>query len=1333
MPDTVKENYFVNMSNASTKTKRKIKNGSFQSIFMHADGVDMFLMALGFLGAFGDGFSSPLMLLVLSRLMNGIGDFSSVPIDVCIDKINENAVNLCYLAIGIWVACFLEGYCWARTAERQASRLRSTYLKAVLRQEVAYFDQNSTSTTDIVTSVTSDSLLIQEVISEKVPVIVMNISIFVGAYFVGFILMWRLTIVALPFIIVLVIPGLIYGKVLMSLSSKMREEYNNAGMVAEQAISSVRTVYSFAGENKTIAEFSAALQGTLKLGLKQGLAKGVTIGSNGVSFAVFSFMTWYGSRMVMYHGAKGGTVFAVCGSVAMGGLLCVSGARLDGLDAAGLSSLGGLGYAGSTNGELGLERPGHTAKPLSLCVCLTLPQMLYNIRLQVQINSFDNTRALGSGLSNVKYLSDAIAASERIREVIKRVPEIDSDNTEGQILHQISGELEFKHVTFSYPSRPESVIFKDFNLRVPAGKTVALVGGSGSGKSTAIALLQRFYDPHGGEILVDGVRIDRLQLKWWRSQMGLVSQEPALFATSIKENIIFGKEDAVMEEVLEAAKASNAHDFISQLPLAYDTQVGERGVQMSGGQKQRIAIARALIKSPRILLLDEATSALDSESERVVQAALDQAAVGRTTIIVAHRLSTIRNADLIAVVTNGHVVEFGPHEQLIRLENGAYTALVRLQETKPQDEPTDRFPPGPSPVALDVHNTSQSVVSWSSSANSVKHGEIPNLACYNNVKDQFISNTANREAPVPSVKRLLAMNAPEWREALFGSLGAVLFGAVQPVYAFTMGSMISVYFLADHHEIKHKTMVYGLCFVGLAVFSMVINVVQHYNFAAMGERLTKRVRERMLAKILTFEIGWFDRDENSSGAICSRLAKDASVVRSLVGDRIGLLIQTFSAVTIACTIGLVIAWRLAVVMIAVQPIIIICFYLNRVLLKKMSQKATKSQDESSKLAAEAVSNLRTVTAFSSQSRILEMFHETQKAPTRESARQSWYAGIGLGFSKSLTACILALDFWYGGKLIGGSHLTAKAFFRTYMVLVSTGKVIADAGTMTNDLAKGSDAVSSVFAVLDRHTMIEPDDSEGKKPKIVTGRVELCDVYFAYPARPDVVIFNGFSIDIEPGKSTALVGQSGSGKSTIIGLIERFYDPIKGVVKIDGQDIKSYHLRTLRKHIALVSQEPTLFAGTVRENIRYGASEEVTESEVVEAAKAANAHGFITGLKDGYDTWCGDRGVQLSGGQKQRVAISRAMLKNPAILLLDEATSALDSLSEQTVQEALERMMVGRTSVVVAHRLSTIQSCDTIAVLEKGKVVEKGNHGSLLSKGPCGAYYTLVRVQKANSG
>ncbi|XP_051127432.1 ABC transporter B family member 15-like [Andrographis paniculata] len=1224
-------------------------------MFVHGDWVDMVLMGLGFLGAFCDGISMPCSLFLSARLMNAIGNTqnSSSTADTFTRTINKNALYITYIACGQCVAAFLEGYCFSRTAERQASRLRTKYLKAVMRQDVGYFDLNVNSTAEVIQSVSTDCLVIQDAIGEKVPVFVSCISTFMASYVVAFTMLWRLAIVGFPFIVFLIVPGVMYGRALMSIARKIKNEYNKAGVIVEQAISSVRTVYSFVGESKIIKAYSDALQGTVKLGMRQGIAKGLAIGSNGVTFAIWSFMSYYGSRLVMYHGAQGGTIFTVGASMTIGGL------------------------------------------------------------------------ALGIALPNLRYFAEAKVAAEHIKEVIGRVPKIDSDNMDGQILPTVYGQVEFKHVEFAYPSRPESRIFEDFNLQIPAGKTVALVGGSGSGKSTVVSLLQRFYDPLGGKILLDGIDIDKLQLKWLRSQMGLVSQEPALFDTSIKENILFGKEDASMEEIVEASKASNAHNFITLLPDGYDTQVGERGVQMSGGQKQRLAIARAIIKAPKILLLDEATSALDSESERVVQEALDKAAVGRTTIIIAHRLSTIRNADLIAVIHNGEVVEIGSHDELMENDSGHYAMLVHLQQSEKIEEYTNPNSPGPSSslVNLYIHKLSRrstSTVSRSSSTNMNGDG-ISGIG------------TGDQVFPRPSMRRLLAMNSPEWKQATLGCINAILSGSIQPLYSFAMGAMISIYFLPSHDQIKEKTRMYSLCFFALAVASFLINVVQHYNFAAMGEHLTKRIRERMLSKMLTFEIGWFDKDENATGAICSRLAKDAGVVRSLVGDRMSLLVQTFSGVIIACTMGLIIAWKLALVMIAVQPVIIISFYCKRVLLKRMSEKSMKAQDESSKLAAEAVSNLRTVTAFSSQARILKMLEKTQEGPRKESIRQSWYAGFGLGTSQGFMTLTWALDFWYGGKLIGEGSIGAKAMFQTFMILLSTGRVIADAGTMTNDLNKGADSVGSIFAVLDRRSEIEPDDPAGIKPERLTGHVELRHIEFAYPARPDTMVFKGFSLVIEAGQSTALVGQSGSGKSTIIGLIERFYDPLRGKVKIDGRDIKTYNLRALRKHIALVSQEPMLFAGTIRQNIVYGASKEIEEAAIIEASKAANAHDFISGLRDGYDTFCGDRGVQLSGGQKQRIAIARAILKNPAILLLDEATSALDSQSEKIVQEALERVMIGRTSIVVAHRLSTIQNCAMIVVMDKGKVVEKGTHWSLLAKGSNGAYYSLVSLQRTPAG
>lgn len=455
-------------------------------------------------------------------------------------------------------------------------------------------------------------------------------------------------------------------------------------------------------------------------------------------------------------------------------------------------------------------------------------------------------------------------------------------------------------------------------------------------------------------------------------------------------------------------------------------------------------------------------------------------------------------------------------------------------------------------------------------------------------------------------------------------------------------------------------------------------------------------------------------------------------VRSLIGDRMSLLLQVTSAVAIAYTMSLIISWKFALALMAVQPLLIGCYYSKYMLLKSMSKKSIKSQDAISKIADEAVSNTRTIAAFNSQPRVLGMLQKAQQGLKTQSIRHSLLSGVSLGASNALILLIWTFTYCYGGILVSTGSLKLEAFFQILMLMLHVGRAIAEAGTMTEDIMKGSNAVGSVFSVLDRNSLIKPDDSEAHVPNNIEGRIELLDVDFAYPSRPNVMIFTEFSLEIEPGKSSAMVGQSGSGKSTIIGLIERYYDPLKGVVKIDGRDIKCYHLRALRKHIALVSQEPILFATTIRENIMYGAPENIDEAEVIESAKAANAHDFITALKDGYDTHCGEKGLQLSGGQKQRIAIARAVVKNPAILLLDEATSALDTQSEKVVQAALDKVMVGRTSVVVAHRLSTIQNCDNIVVLDKGKVVEKGTHSSLLAKGPNGAYFSLVSLQMSAS-
>ncbi|CAA7045114.1 unnamed protein product [Microthlaspi erraticum] len=1080
----------------------------------------------------------------------------------------------------------------------------------------------------------------------------MHTSVFITGLVFASYFSWRLTVVALPTLVLLLIPGLIYGKYLVYLSKKSFKEYAKANSIVEQALSSIKTILSFTAETQIIKNYSEILERHRKLGLKQGLAKGLAVGSTGISFTIWAFLAWYGSRLVMHKHETGGNIYAAGISFVLSGL------------------------------------------------------------------------SLGTAMTEIKYFSEASVVAARICSRIDRIPEIDGeDTTKGFIpKEKMNGRVEFEHVSFTYPSRPKSTILKDFTLRVNVGKTVALMGASGSGKSTVIALLQRFYDPAEGLVRIDGFDIKTLQLKWMRGHIGVVSQEHALFGTSIKENIMFGKDHASMDEVISAAKAANAHSFITQLPDGYDTQIGDRGGLLSGGQKQRIAIARAIIRNPVILLLDEATSALDGESETLIQNSLDQVASGRTTLVVAHKLSTVRGADLIAVLENGSVKEMGSHEDLMT-KNNHYANLVNLQRKFRHESRQD---------LQDVVKTPEIRECWSAK-NSFNRQSTASTSDLTLSPIPLLSTQAARidvNLPSTSFTRLLPLVSPEWKSALVGCISAATFGAIQPIYALNIGGMISAFFAKSSQEMENKIRIYSLIFISLTFVSLTLNLLQHYSFAKMGERLMQRLRVRMLEKIFTFEPAWFDVEENFSGELCSRLSSEASIVKSLVSDRISLLVQTISGVTIAMIIGLLVSWKLALVMIAVQPLTILCFYTKKVLLSSISHNYAYAQNRSSQIASEAVYNHKIVTSLGSTKRTIEIFDKAQYDATRKGRKAAWLAGFGMGLAQCLTFMTWALDFWYGGVLVQKGEISAGDVFKTFFVLVSTGKVIAEAGSMTSDLAKGSAAISSVFKILDRPSP-QDNTNRGAKIETITGRIELKDIDFSYPNRPSIPVLQQFSLEIKPGTSIGLVGTSGCGKSTVIALIQRFYDVKKGCVLIDGVDLREINIKWYRKHTALVSQEPVVYSGTIRENIKLGRPE-AAEDEIVDAAKAANAHDYISALEKGYETECGERGVQLSGGQKQRIAIARAFLRNPIILLLDEVTSSLDSDSEQAVQEALARIVAIRkmTTVVVAHRLNTLKNLDRIAVIAEGTVVETGSYDHLKSIG--GQFSRLVHAHDLKS-
>ncbi|VAH62845.1 unnamed protein product [Triticum turgidum subsp. durum] len=944
--------------------------------------------------------------------------------------------------------------------------------------------------------------------------------------------------------------------------------------------------------------------------------------------------------------------------------------------------------------------------------------------------------SLGNATPCMTAFAEGQSAALRLFTTIKRKPEIDPDDKTGKQLEDIKGDVELRDVYFSYPARPEQLIFDGFSLHVSSGTTMAIVGESGSGKSTVISLVERFYDPQAGEVLIDGINIKSLQLDSVRGKIGLVSQEPLLFMTSIKDNITYGKEGATIEEIKRAAELANAANFIDKLPNGYDTMVGQRGAQLSGGQKQRIAIARAIIKNPKILLLDEATSALDVESERIVQEALNRIMVDRTTLVVAHRLTTVRNADCISVVQQGKIVEQGPHDELVVNPDGAYSQLIRLQENNEEEQKVDhrRLDPRSKSTSLSLKRSISRGSAGNSSRNSFNLSfGLPGAVELPEGNDTHGENHTEQDGEVPKkapMGRLALLNKPEVLIILLGSLAAAVHGVLFPMFGVMISSAIKTFY-EPPDKLRKDSSFWGLMCVVLGIISIISIPAELFLFGIAGGKLIERIRAMSFRSIVHQEVAWFDDPKNSSGALGARLSVDALNVRRLVGDNLALTVQIISTLITGFVIAMIADWKLSLIILCVIPLVGLQGYAQVKFLKGFSQDAKMMYEDASQVATDAISSIRTVASFCSEKRITRIYDDKCEASMSQGVRTGIVGGIGFGFSFLMLYLTYGLCFYVGAQFVRHGQSSFGDVFKVFFALVLATIGVSQTSAMATDSTKAKESAISIFALLDRKSEIDSSRNEGLTLDEVKGNIDFQHVSFKYPTRPDIQIFSDFTLHIPSGKTVALVGESGSGKSTVIAMLERFYNPDSGTISLDGVEIKSLNINWLRDQTGLVSQEPVLFNDTIRANIAYGKDGEVTEEELIAAAKASNAHEFISSLPQGYDTTVGERGIQLSGGQKQRVAIARAILKDPKILLLDEATSALDAESERIVQDALDNVMVGRTTVVVAHRLSTIKGADIIAVLKDGAIVEKGRHEVLMNIKD-GVYASLVELRSASS-